>query len=491
VVAAGEGGGRPNGVTVRRWVSRKLEVTRRRAMSSQFNRRVFVKGAAWGAAGWWILRGSGSARSYQANEKLNIAVVGVGNRGSHLARVMLRLEQNLAALCDTDRRRAESWQKDAPKVPWYEDFRRMLDEQDAQIDGVVTALSPMHNHGAVAAAAMRRGKHVFVEKPIGHNVGELRALRQIAGEQKVASQMGNQGMATDSFRRTVELVREGAIGQIREAYLWAVGGGPGPGDPPTDERPVPDYLNWDLWLGARPARPFHPAWMSGAWREFGTATLGGWGSHAANMIFMGLRLGALWGTDGDVRGTIRVTATPSDRCEHRYPRRETTQFDIPARGDLPPVRLHWYLAPRPELEERGIWQRLQEIAGRPPVMEGSWTPESGSMLAGSKGVVHADSHNSVCHVLPEGKFPEAAEPPQRLPSVRGHEPEWLDGCRGKATPISNLNHSGPMMEMLYLSHVAGLFPEQTIEYDPKQGKIVNLDEANRWLSWPRREGWEL
>ncbi len=94
-------------------------------------------------------------------------------------------------------------------------------------------------------------------------------------------------------------------------------------------------------------------------------------------------------------------------------------------------------------------------------------------------------------MLPEGEFPEAAEPPQRLPSVRGHEPEWLDGCRGKATPISNLNHSGPMMEMLYLSHVAGLFPEQTIEYDTKQGKNVNLEEANRWLSWPRREGWEL
>jgi len=113
------------------------------------------------------------------------------------------------------------------------------------------------------------------------------------------------------------------------------------------------------------------------------------------------------------------------------------------------------------------------------------------MLAGSKGVVHTNSHNSICHMLPLDDFPQATEPPGQLPRVRGHKPEWMDACRGKCTPISNLNHSGPMMEMLYLGHVAGLFPGQTIEYDPKQGKVVNLDEANRWLGWPRREGWEL
>ena len=460
-------------------------------MAGRFNRRDFVKGAAWGAAGCWVLRDSRSVWSYQANDKLNVAVVGVGNRGSHLARVVRNLGENLVALCDVDRRRAEPWQDEAPDVPWYQDFRRMLDEQDGQLDGVMAAL-PCHTHGAVAAAAMRRGKHVYIEKPIGHNVAELRALRQIAAEQQVASQMGNQGMATDSFRRTVELVRDGAIGEVREAHLWCIGGGPGPHELPAGEHSVPDYLDWDLWLGPRPSRPFDPAWLGWwSWREFGSVMLGGWGSHAAPMIFMGLRLGALWGTDGEAAGTIRVRAEPSERSEHTYPRRETTQFDIPARGNLPPVRLHWYFAPRAELEERGVWQHLEETAGRPPIMEESWMPDSGSMLAGSKGVVHTNSHNSICHMLPEGEFPEAAEPPQRFPQVRGHKPEWMAACRGQATPISNLNHSGPMMEMLYLSHVAGLFPEQTLEFDPKQGKIVNLEEANRWLSWPRREGWEL
>ena len=460
-------------------------------MITRINRRAFVQAAAGGAAAWWILGNSRSVRAYQANEKLNLAVVGVGSRGSHLARVVRRLEQNLVALCDVDLRRAEPWREQEPEVPWYWDFRVMLDELDERLDGVMAAL-PFHTHAAVAAAAIRQGKHVYVEKPIGHHISELVGLRQLAAEQGVATQMGNQGMATDSFRRTVELVRQGAAGEIREAWLWHAGGGPGPRELPTGEQPVPEGLDWDLWLGPRAARPFHQGWLSWwPWREFSSGSLGGWGSHAANMIFMGLRLGALWGTDGQAEGTIQVRAEPSDVCENCHPRRETTEFDIPARGDLPPVRIRWFLAPRGELEERGIWKTLEELAGRPPIMEGSWTPESGSMLAGSRGVVHTNSHNSVCHLLPEEEFPQATEPPQELPRVRGHKPEWMDACRGTATPISNIDHSGPMMEMLYLSHVAGLFPEQTLEYDPKQSRIVNLEEANRWLTWPRRENWEL
>ncbi len=460
-------------------------------MIDRISRRAFVQTAAGSAAGWWILGNSRSVWSYQANEKLNLAVVGVGNRGSHLARVIGRLEQNLVGLCDVDARRSEPWREQAPGVPWFEDFRVMLDELDAGLDGVMAAL-PFHTHAAVAAAAMRRGKHVYVEKPIGHHISELVGLRRIAAEQGVATQMGNQGMATDSFRRTAELVRDGVAGEVREAWLWHVGGGPGPRELPHGEQPVPEGLNWDLWLGPRSFRPFHQGWLGWwAWREFSSAALGGWGSHAANMIFFGLRLGALWGTDGQVEGTIKVRATPSEVCEHCHPRRETAEFEIPARGDLPPLRLHWCLAPRDELEERGVWKKLEELAGRTPVMEGSWAPDSGSLLVGSRGVVHTNSHNSVCHLLPEGDFPQAAEPPQQLPRVRGHKPEWMDGCRGTATPISNINHSGPMMELLYLSQVAGLYPEQTLEYDPRQSRIVNREEANRWLSWPRRAGWEL
>jgi hypothetical protein len=457
-------------------------------MSSRISRRGFVKGAAWGAAGWWILRDSRSVWSYQANDKLNLALVGVGNRGSHHARAVRRLGENLVALCDVDRRRAAPWQKEAPGIAWYEDFRHMLDEHDARLDGVISGATP-HNHTAIAVAAMRRGKHVYIEKPAARTVAETRALRQVAAEQSVVTQMGNQGMATDSFRRTLELVHDGAVGEIREAHVWFVAGGSGPRDLPSGEKPVPDYLNWDLWLGPLPFRPYHPAWMSGAWREVGVGMPGG--SHVIHMIFKGLRLGALWGTDGEAPGTIRIQARPSELSRNTFPRWQTIHYDIPARGNLPPARIHWYNGPQKVLEEEGILKKLEGIAGRSLVWERSWSPVSGSMLVGSRGVVHTNAHNSICAILPESDFPDAGGPPQRLPRSGSHEREWMAACRGEATPISNFNHSGPAMELLMLGNVATLVPEQTLEYDPKQSKIVNLEEADRWLSWPRREGWEL
>jgi len=457
-------------------------------MGSRISRRGFVKGAAWGAAGGWILRDSRSVWSYQANEKLNLAVVGVGRRGSHHARTVLRLGQNLVALSDVDRRRAEPWKKQAPGAVWYEDFRRMLDEQDGRLDGVISGATP-HNHTAIAVAAMRRGKHVYIEKPAGRTVAETRALRQVAAEKRVATQMGNQGMATDSFRRTLELVHDGVVGEIREAHVWFIAGGAGPRDLPTGELPVPDYLNWDLWLGPLPFRPYHPVWMSGAWREVGVGMPGG--SHVIHMVFKGLRLGALWGADGEAPGTIRIQAKPSELSRNTFPRWQTIHYDVPARGSLPPARVHWYNAPENVLEEKGILRKLKRIAGRSLVWKGSWKPMSGSMLVGSRGVVHTNTHNSICAILPESDFPDAGGPPQRLPRSGSHEREWMAACRGQATPISSFNHSGPAMELLMLGNVATLFPDQTLEYDPKEGKIVNLQEANRWLSRPRRKGWEL
>ena len=458
-------------------------------MAGQLNRRVFVKRAALAAGGCWILGDSRSVRAYAANEKLNLAVVGVGRRGSGLTRAIRRVGQNVTALCDVDLRRAEPWRDEAPGVPWYQDFRVMLDEQDARLDGVVAAL-PAHGHAAVGAAAMRQGKHVYLEKPAAQNVGEARALRHIAAETQVATQMGNQGMATNSFRRTVELVRDGALGEIREAHVWFVYGGPGPRDLPTGEQPVPDYLNWNVWLGPLAFRPYHPAWMSGAWREVGSGVLGGCGSHGINMAFMGLRLGALWGTDGEVQGTLRVEAEPSEISPNTFPRWQIIHYDIPARGDLPPARIHWYNASQAELKRQGIWQPLEAIAGRSLVWEGSWTPESGSLLVGSRGVVHTNAHNSICAMLPKEQFPEAAGPPERLPSVPGHERDWMAACRGEGTPISNFNHSGPAMELLLLGNVATRFPEG-LEFDPAACRIVNHDEADRLLRPPRREGWEM
>ncbi len=371
-------------------------------MSCRTNRRGFLKSAASGTTGWLILGHSRSARSYQANEKLNIALVGVGRRGTGFVNSIPRIGENLAAVCDVNQNRTAEMLKKLPEVRRYQDFRKMLDEMDGQIDAVVVA-TPVHTHAVIAAAAMKRGKHVYVEKPCAHDVGEARTLRQIAKERKVATQMGNQGMATDSFRRTLELVQEGAVGEIREVHVWYVFGGSGPLERPKDRPPVPEHLDWDLFLGPAPWRPYHPSYVNGwgAWREYGAGCLGGGGSHSINMAFKALSLRALWEGAEGANGPIRVETEIPEPCPENFPRWQIVRFDLPARGPLPPARINWYNAPEAELRRQGIWEKLEQIAGRSLEWEKSWTPRSGTLLVGSKGVVHTNAHNSMCALLPE------------------------------------------------------------------------------------------
>ena len=458
---------------------------------SAFNRRELLKGAAMGTAAWLILRDARSVASYQANDRLNIALVGVGNRGRYHADAIPRTGQNLVAVCDADQRHAAEAVRRHPEAAQYVDFRKMLDEMDNRIDALVVA-TPEHTHAAIAAAAMKRGKHVYVEKPIAHDVGEARALRKIARERKVATQMGNQGMATDSFRRTLELIQDGAVGEIREAHVWYVFGGSGPRERPTDTPPVPDYIDWDLWLGPAPFRAFHPSCLTGwgAWRDFSTGCLGGGGSHSMNLTFKALNLAALW-EGGDGTGTIRVEAETPEPTPENFPRWEILRFDVPARGPLPPARIHWYNAAEPELKRLGVWTKLEQIARRPlEWQDSSWTPRSGSLLVGSKGVVHTNAHNSVCALLPEKDFPNTGGPPRRLPHAGSHEREWQQACRGGSAPLSNFDHSGPVMELLLLGNVATRVG-RPLEFAPPACQILKDDEANRALHPPRREGWAL
>jgi len=456
-------------------------------MNYRANRRGFLNRAVSATAGWLILGNGRFARSYQANEKLNIALVGVGKRGRYHAGAIPRTGQNLVAVCDANQQRTAA--DKMPAGPKYQDFRKMLDKMDRQIDAVVVA-TPDHTHAVIAATAMRRGKHVYVEKPIAHDVTEARTLRQIAKEHKVATQMGNQGMATDSFRRTLELIWEGAVGEIREAHVWYVFGGSGPRRRPEQRPPVPEHLQWDLWLGPAPLRPYHPAYVTGwgAWRDFGTGMLGGGGSHSINMAFKALKLRELW--NDDAKGRIRVEATASEPCPENFPRWQTLRFDIPARGSLPPVRINWYNAQEAELKRQGIWQRMEKIAGRSLQWEDSWTPRSGTLLVGSKGVVHTNAHNSICALLPASKFPDTGGPPQSLPRSGSHEREWQQACKGKATPISNFDHSGPAIELVLLGNIATLVG-RPLEFDPVACKIADDDEADRALRPIRRNGWSL
>jgi len=461
-------------------------------MATGMNRRVFLRTASCAGASLLVLRDKRSALSYEANEKLNIAIVGVGSRGTYHARTILSVGQNLVAICDANRNRLAELSRIPPEVSRYQDFRKMLDDMDRRIDAVLVATTD-HNHAVVSAAAMKRGKHVFCEKPLAHDVAEARALRHIARQQKVATQMGNQGMASDSFRRTLELIEEGAVGEVREAHLWFVFGGSGPRQVPKESVPVPEYLDWDVWLGPARFRPYHPLWVSEAygWRDFGTGCLGGGGSHSINLAFKALNLGALWDAGGEGKASIRVEAETSERCIESFPRWEILRFDIPARGPLPPVRMHWYNAPEPELQRKGIWERLEKIAGRSlEWKDGSWTPRSGTLLVGSKGVVHTNAHNSSCALLPERDFPDSGGPPRKLPHVESHQEEWFKACKGRATTLSNFDHAGPAIELLLVGNVATLVG-QTLEFDPVACKVVNNAEADALLRPEHREGWSL
>jgi hypothetical protein len=437
-----------------------------------------------------ILSHSRFAWSSQTSRKLKVALVGVGRRGTYLLQFIREVGENLVAVCDADRRRLGEPLKHLPEVRKFQDFRKMLDEMDRQLDAVVVA-TPEHTHAVIAARAMKRGKHVYVEKPVAHNVAEARALRAIARQQKVATQMGNQGMASDSFRRALELIQDGAIGEVREAHVWFDFGGSGPVERPKDTPPVPEYLDWDLWLGPAPFRPYHPSYLNGwPWRDFTTGALGGCGSHAINLAFKALNLGALW-EGGGPKSAIRIETEISERCPDNLPRWQTVRFDIPARGSLPPARIHWYNAAPPEMKRQGIWDRLEKIAGRSlEWKDGSWAARSGSLVVGSKGVVHTNAHNSACALLPAKDFPKAGGPPQRQPRAGNHMEEWFQACKGGPRPMSNFDHSGPAMELLLLGNVASLVG-QPFEFDPVACKIVNHAEVDRALRPPRREGWAL
>lgn len=455
-------------------------------MGDQANRRDFLKTAAAGASGYLILGQSQSALSYQANEKLNIALIGVGEQGRGFIRRVRRIDHNLVALCDVDQRRIEA-AGEVPGARVYSDFRRLLDEMDRELDAVIIA-TPHHSQPSISAAAMRRGKHVYCEKPIAHDVGEARAIRRLANETGVVTQMGNQGVATDSFRRVLEQAQDGRVGEIREAHLWFVRGGEAV-EVPTEGQPIPDGFDWDLFLGPAGERPYHEAYMKWPnWRDFATGFLGMGGSHSMHMTFNALDLRRLWEGNDGASANIRVEAECSGGTPAGFPVSEFVRYDIPARGTMPPARIHWYNAPESELVQRGVLADLEKIAGRSLDWGEGWASRSGSLLVGSKGVVHTNPHNSLCALLPLEDFPDQGGRPQRIPRAGSHEREWAAACQGGRTPFSNFDYAGPVIELLLLGNICTALG-RAIEYDPVAGSILNDAEADQMLRPPRRDGW--
>jgi predicted dehydrogenase len=451
----------------------------------KISRRNFIGGAALASTTFMVLPAHvlGRDGARPPSEKLNLAAVGIGGQGAHDLSELS--SENIVALCDVDAVHAANTFKKYPKAKIYKDYRRML-EQQKDIDGVIVA-TPDHLHACVSTAAMKIGKHVYCEKPLTHSVWEARQVAQIAREHKVATQMGNQGQASEDTRRLCEMVWGNAIGPVREAHVWT--DRPANGlfneywpqgvGKPKDSPPVPPTLEWDLWLGPAAQRPYHPAYLPFVWRgwwDFGTGALGDIGCHALDPVFRALKLGH----------PLSVEASSTRVNEETYPLASMITYQFPARGELPPLKLVWYdgglRPPRPaELEED------------------SEMGANGHLFIGDQGkilTVRTQARRGYS-LIPESRAKEYGDPPRKLERSVGHYKEWIEACKGGKPAGSNFDWAGPLTEVVLLGNVAlrlKLREELTMRkllWDGPQMRFTNCADANKFLRNDYREGWML
>ena len=436
-------------------------------MTNRITRRDFLKGATAGGAGLLILRDSKTAFGYSANEKLNIAAVGAGGKGrSDIGGVD---SENIVALCDVDDRRAADAYKSYPKAAKFRDFRRMLDKMHNQIDAVIVS-TPDHTHAAAALMAMRMGKHVYCQKPLTHSIYEARLMRDTARKYKVATQMGNQGTASTSMRESVEIIRSGGIGEVHEVHVWSNRPiWPQGCTRPTETKAIPKQLDWDLWLGPAPMRPYNDCYLPFAWRgwkDYGTGAIGDMGCHTLNMPFMALELS----------NPISVHAEVFEATDDSYPKQEIIEWTFGPRGNMPACKLTWYDG---GLKPKG------------DVLLGQELPGSGCVVIGSKGRLSArDDYGGKHQLLPEADFADYQLPAPTLPRSPGHYEEWLRACKGGEPAMSNFDYAAALTETALLGNLAALVGE-TIYWDPKNLRAINCPKADRFINPERRKGWEL
>jgi hypothetical protein len=395
--------------------------------------------------------------------------VGIGGRG---AGDLHELEsENIIALCDVDDKHAARVFRKYPDAKKYRDFRRMLDRQK-NIDAVMVA-TPDHTHAVIAMTAIRMGKHVYCEKPLAHSIYEVRKLTDAARAAGVATQLGNQGQASEGTRLVCEFIWSDAIGPVREIHSWCNRPiSPRGIDRPTETPPVPETLDWDLWLGPAPRRPYHPCYHPFSWRgwwDFGTGVLGDIGCHQFAAIFRALKLGYPMSVEACSSGVNSETA----------PLASIVRYEFPARGDMPPLKLTWYdgglMPARPEELQEGL----------------RFGNADDNLFIGDKGKMLGH------RLIPETRSKEYGRPPRVLPRSPGHHKEWISACKGGEPAGSNFDVSGPLTEVVLLGNVALRMSQQLYEkglklyYDGPNMEVTNLPEANKYIHSKYRDGWTL
>jgi predicted dehydrogenase len=509
--------------------------------ADRITRRHFFYGSL--LAGAVPLGGYGSQPSLKAlgfkspNEKLNIASIGAGGKAESDIQACAETE-NIVALCDVDEKRAEKTYQRYPALPKYKDFRVMLDKEGNNIDAVIVTI-PDHMHATAAIHAMALGKHVYVQKPLAHTVWECRQLLEAAEKYKVATQMGNQGYSNEGTRQCAEMIWAGGIGNVTEVHAWTnrPAWPQGLTDAPAPA-PVPNWLDWNLWLGLAEDRPYSDDYLPFAWRgfyDFGSGALGDMACHILGAPNMALRLGA---------PTAVECVTQEGRSNIYFPAKSVVRFDFPARGAMPPVKIFWYdamrtdrpmfpAAPQGEIlgdvprnrrgnlrspfepKERqiqgGVFMqqfftpaplppRAPEPAQEKPMTarerkEAEWmnllrTGTNGSLFVGDKGMITTGTYGEWTRLIPVEKMRHYEFPPEFLPRSPGHYRDWIRACKGGVPACSNFSVSAPFTEWVTLGAIATKLNTR-LEWDGENMRITNNSEANELLRPAVRKGWDL
>jgi predicted dehydrogenase len=444
--------------------------------SRKTSRRQFVKSATGAIAAFTIVPRHVLGQGYTPpSEKLNVACIGLGNRGK--ASLHGVHNENIVALCDVDLRTAGDAFSNRPKAKAYRDYRKLFDEMGDRIDAVTVA-TPDHTHAVIAMEAIKRGKHVYCEKPLAHSIHEVRELRKAAHEHKVVTQLGNQGHSYDTIRTFCEWIWDGAIGNVTEVHAacGSAYSAIAQLSQLREKHDVPEELNWDLWLGPVQYRPYHPLYVPRNWRRwaaFGCGVIGDWVCHVVDPVFWALDLGA--------PTTIQAQAKGYDPKAHgeTFPRGTTVTYEFAAKGDRGPVKL--------------IWFEGAERIPRPDDLEaGRKVPGTGAIVIGDKGKITYGSHGaSGVRIFPETKMKAYTQPAQKLPRVPGHFEDWLRAVKTGGVAGSNFDYGGPLTEIALLGMIGIKHVGQKLEWDGANARFTNCDEANACLNPPYRQGWTL
>jgi predicted dehydrogenase len=466
------------------------------------SRRQFVTGLGASVALFSIVPRHVLGRGFvPPSDKLNIAAVGVGGKGySNIVAAYNVGKENIVALCDVDDARADKTFKEFANAKRYKDFRKMLEAEKNNIDAVIVS-TPDHTHAVIAMAAMQLGKHVYVEKPLTHNIYEARMLTETARKNKIVTQMGNQGSSGEGVRLMTEWIGAGVIGDVTNVHTWTNRPIWPQGLPtPTEKVEIPKTLDWELWLGPAKFRDYNPIYVPFGWRgwwEFGTGALGDMACHIIDPVFRALKLGYPTSVEASVTGVWTNGFKPAivtDSC----PPSSTIHLEFPAREGMPAVTMHWY--------DGGIKPpRPQEL--KDEEMMGDWS--GGVIFEGSRGKIMCGCYGANPTLLPTGEMAYFnTEKLKSLPRIegndRGHQTSWVMACKGGAPASSNFDYSGPLTETVLMGNLALRSLALTWEKDGKKTsgdkkllwdgqnmRITNFEPANQFVKREYKNGWSL